>query len=552
VLVLKAQREEARLGGAGAVASLLAALGARPIVVGVVGADQAARVVRRLVADFLRSRAAAASHGQNSHEFCYTHCALFAVDGRPTTVKERLIGQTASRHGQQMLRVDRESCEPLPDLIEEKLCVAALAALDDVQCVLISDYGKGVCTPKLLAEVIRAAGRRNLPVLVDPRRGADYAVYRGATLIKPNRHEAGEATGRRIHSRGQALAAGRELCTRYDFRAAVVTLDADGMVLATADGSPSLPVGEGGRNSTNGLQATSVEKHFRTRDREVADVTGAGDTVLAVLGTSLARGIDLARACELATAAAGLQVERLGVSPISWSELPLTSGEGRGEGGRNPENGHHSLGRPAASARNVLHALPRPSALPGARILTLAELSPLINSAHRSARTIVFTNGCFDLLHAGHIHCLAAAKALGDLLVVGLNSDASVRRLKGPSRPTIGEGDRAAMLAALACVDYVVIFDDDTPERLIAGLRPDILAKGVEPRPGPIPGESLVASYGGRLELIPPLPGISTTALLERIIPPLPPGDGQGEGTLLPLPPRDRSPAPLTSLAAGT
>ncbi len=250
VLVLKAEREEARLGGAGAVASLLAALGVEPIVVGVVGADGPAHLVRRLVADLVRSQAP--SRGQNSHEFCHAEdaaeggfspapCALFAVDGRLTTVKERLIGQTASRHGQQMLRVDRESCEPLPDLVEEKLCVAALAALDDVQAVLISDYGKGVCSPKLLADVIHAAGKRNLPVLVDPRRGADYSVYRGATLIKPNRHEAGEATGRRIHSRGEAVAAGRELCARYDFRAAVITLDADGMVLVAADDTPPLP-----------------------------------------------------------------------------------------------------------------------------------------------------------------------------------------------------------------------------------------------------------------------------------------------------------------------
>ncbi len=332
--------------------------------------------------------------------------------------------------------------------------------------------------------------------------------------------------------------------------------------------------GEGGRNSTNGHHATSaratyLENHFAARDRQVADVTGAGDTVLAVLGTALARGIDLASACELATAAAGLQVERLGVAPIFWHELPsksggalppLPPGEGRGEGGPNAGKGQPAPSDPDSSLVDTLQVIPpqcscRASGLrsplarqaepapPGAKILPLAELSALIRSPDRSTRTIVFSNGCFDLLHAGHVHCLTAAQALGDVLVVAVNSDASVRRLKGPSRPIVSERDRAALLAALACVDYVVMFDDDTPERLIAELRPDVLVKGAEPRPDPIPGESLVASYGGRLELIPPLPGISTTALLERVLPPLPPGEGRGEGGWN----HEQLPTPLTA-----
>jgi D-beta-D-heptose 7-phosphate kinase/D-beta-D-heptose 1-phosphate adenosyltransferase len=172
--------------------------------------------------------------------------------------------------------------------------------------------------------------------------------------------------------------------------------------------------------------------------------------------------------------------------------------------------------------------------------VTLDELLALVGPAARDTRTVVFSNGCFDLLHAGHVHCLRAAKALGDILVVGVNSDASVRRLKGASRPVVDQHHRAAMLAALTCVDHVVIFDDDTPERLIAELRPDVLVKGAEPRRGLIPGETIVASYGGRLELVPALPGISTTTLIERLA--LPQGEGRSEG--------GRNDAPSSNLTA--
>ncbi len=542
VLVLDAEHEEVRLGGAGAVAALLAGLNIEPIVAGIVGDDGPGGVVIELVGRLRAGCEAAPAAGLSDTQTkrqgdkenltgsyaSGSACPLASLSpcpgkspavaatisgqvrqtgllrgrGRPTTVKERLIGSAAGRQGQQLLRVDRESCRSIAGELEEKLLAAAVAALDEASAVLISDYGKGVCTAKILTVVIAEARKRRLRVLVDPRRGADYAHYRWATLIKPNRHEAGEAIGREIRSRTDAFAAGRELCQRWSFQAAAITLDADGLVLVTADGS---------------------EEHFAAHHTQALDVTGAGDTVLAVLGAALARGMTLNQACGFAVEAAGLQVERFGVSPVSWHELT--------EGG-----------------------LPSPSST-----ISIDDLAHEIALLRDQGRRIILANGCFDLFHAGHLHCLTAAKALGDVFVVAINSDASVRRLKGASRPIVPQCDRAALLAALRCVDYVTVFDDDTPERLIAELRPDVLVKGAEVYLDGIPGESIVRSYGGRIELIPMLPGHSTTALIAasvgnglRAVPPsvgnalsrragiapaaeaanlpLPPGEGRGEG----------------------
>ncbi|HVA51374.1 MAG TPA: D-glycero-beta-D-manno-heptose 1-phosphate adenylyltransferase [Pirellulales bacterium] len=528
VLVLDVEREDARLGGAGAVAALLAGLDAQPVLAGVVGDDPAGRAVTRLVAELGHRKQGTGNEVGWDQRACerrptggdrfhggpalasslvppYTRGALLPASDRPTTVKERLIGAAAGKHGQAMLRVDRESRRPLPREVEDQLRAAALETLRYVRAVLISDYGKGVCTPRLLSAVIRAARRVRVPVLVDPRRGGDYALYRWATLIKPNRREASEATGREIRCVAEAFAAGKDLCARWGFGAAVITLDADGMVLVTADGE---------------------EKHICGRQREICDVTGAGDTVLAVLGRSLAEDRPLAAACELANAAAALQVERLGVARLSWREIRASVGnalcgvpqrpselsEGNGPGAEgeiaNCKLRIANLKLPAESPASVAPASNRQFAV--------RNLQFAISLYRAAGRKIVFTNGCFDLLHPGHLHCLSAAKALGDVLIVGVNSDASVRRLKGPSRPIVGQRDRAAMLAALDCVDHVVIFDDDTPERLIADLRPDVLVKGAEERPDGVPGADLVQSYGGEVALVPLLADLSTTAIVKR------------------------------------
>lgn len=473
VLVLEAEREESRLGGAGAVAALVAALGVQPVLAGIVGDDSAGRAVSRLVAEL--------KGGNGQSTICDLPFAMAASSDRPTTVKERLIGTAAGRHGQALLRVDRESRQPLPREVEDQLLARALETLRYVSAVLISDYGKGVCTPRLLSAVIRAARQVRVPVLVDPRRGSDYALYRWATLVKPNRREASEATGREIRCVAEAFAAGQDLCARWGLGAAVITLDADGMVLVTADGE---------------------EKHVRACQREICDVTGAGDTVLAMLGAALAGGMPLVEACSLANVAAALQVERLGVAPISWHDVHERAKRLTAQSKPDKRRGRWQIAADANPARGVT---------------TLEALIPLLAVHRNHGRRIVFTNGCFDLLHAGHVHCLQSAKKLGDVLVVAMNSDASIRRLKGPSRPIVGAEARAAVLEALGCVDHVVVFDDDSPERIIESLRPDVLVKGAEYRPNGLAGESIVLGYGGQVELVPLLPHASTTAIVERL-----------------------------------
>ncbi|HET6881008.1 MAG TPA: PfkB family carbohydrate kinase, partial [Pirellulales bacterium] len=458
VPVLCSEGEEARLGGAGAVAALLASLGCHPLPAGVVGNDSAGEFINRLLRTVQEDAVAASRGGLADKETrgrgdkekllaserSFSPCLvvplspcraescrrgggqdpptppLLVAHARPTTVKQRFIGQSCGRQGQQLLRVDREVCRPLAGEIEEGLLSAALAALEEAAAVLISDYGKGVCTPTIVGRVIAAARRRRLSVLVDPRRGADYRLYRWVNVIKPNRHEAGEATGRSIRARAQAFAAGKELCTRWGFQAAVITLDADGLALVTADG----------------------ERHFAARPREVADVTGAGDTVLAVLGAALARGLELADACQLAVTAAGLQVERSGVSPVSWSEIASVGNalcgvppaaerndkETRGQGDK-----ELSLNSPCPPAPCPL--VPLSPCQP----ISVEDLKDHLALHRVNGHRITFTNGCFDLFHAGHLHCLMAAKALGDVLVVAINSDAGVRRLKGAPRPIVGQ-----------------------------------------------------------------------------------------------------------------
>ena len=475
VLVLRAELEEVRLGGAASVASLLAGLGLSPVVAGVVGADAPGRIVRRLLAE-LPGQLSRFSVPLSLVSPLRSRSLVLIDSSRPTTVKDRLLGRSRYHHPQQLLRVDHESQSPLDSTLEERLIATCLEALGNCRAVLISDYGKGVCTPRLLAVVIEAAKALGIPVLVDPARDVDYGRYRGAALVKPNRLEAEAAVGRRLVTAADALAAGSELCERWGIAAAVVTLDQDGMVLAQADGPA---------------------EYFPTRVQEICDVTGAGDTVLAVLGAALVEGQSLETGCDLANHAAGLQVRRPGVSPITRAEILASGG--------NRENDTPGGGASMPTRRS-------------AEVVTeLAVLAPLVHGHRSLGRRIVFTNGCFDLLHAGHVSCLEQAAAHGDLLVVAINSDSSVRRLKGAGRPVIEQAARAAMVAALAVVDYVIVFDEDTPEMLIRTLVPDVLVKGREDRPCEIPGAQFVLSRGGQVKLADPFIGLSTTSLVQRI-----------------------------------
>jgi D-beta-D-heptose 7-phosphate kinase/D-beta-D-heptose 1-phosphate adenosyltransferase len=383
---------------------------------------------------------------------------------RPTTVKERYIGRAQHRHPQQMLRVDYETRTPVANGTEAALRQSVVRLLGQADIVLVSDYDKGVCTPAILAETIRKAQGCGLRVLVDPIRGRDYRKYRGCSSMTPNRLEAGLATGRVLETAAQALEAGRQLLNDLDLEAAIVTLDKDGMALAHGDGRLAV---------------------FPTRPRQVYDITGAGDMVLSVLGMALAAGADYEHAIRLANIAGGLEVERIGVATLTRDDLL-----------------RDLLDHGAGSARKVLP-----------RTLLRQELE----SRRKLGQRVAFTNGCFDVLHAGHVQYLQEARAQADCLVVGLNSDASVRQLKGPSRPVNGQESRAFVLAGLQAVDFVTVFDESTPLELIKILRPDVLVKGADYRKEEVVGGAFVESYGGRVYLAPLRPGHSSTGILQRL-----------------------------------
>ena len=386
---------------------------------------------------------------------------LLSDPTRPTTVKERFIGRAANRHPHQILRVDSETRDPLSADLEAELARRVLAEIDRYDVVVISDYAKGVCTPVLLRQVIDAARAAHVPVVVDPVRTDDYSRYRGATTMTPNRNEAECATGLKIERPEDAFEVGRRLCVQAGLEMAIVTLDRDGMAL---------------------VRPESPGEVFPTKPRAVYDITGAGDMVLATIAVALAANVSPEDAVRLANVAGGLEVEHVGAVAIRREDM-----------------------------RVYLVAEQMPSV---AKSVSAESLVRHVEAARARGQRIVFTNGCFDLLHVGHVTYLQQAAALGDVLIIGVNSDRSVRELKGPKRPVINERDRAALLAALSCVDYVTIFDEATPESLIRRLKPDVLAKGGDYTVAEVVGGDYVRAQGGRVVIIPLVPGVSTTKIL--------------------------------------
>ena len=386
---------------------------------------------------------------------------------RPTTVKERYIGRAQARHPQQMIRVDYEDRSALDATVERNLGAILESKLRAADIVLVSDYDKGVCTPGLLQNAIAAAKARGVRVIADPTRGGDYAKYRGCASMTPNRLEAGLATGRTITTTDEALQAAADLRDRLGLEAGIVTLDKDGMALAHRDGRAVV---------------------FPTRPRAVYDITGAGDMVMATLGLALAAGADYDPAIRLANVAGGLEVEKIGVATVTRDEI----------------------------LADLVHA-PLQRVPGGAKVLAVPQLLADLDRRRQSGQRVAFTNGCFDVLHAGHVQYLREARAQADCLVVGLNSDASIRQIKGPSRPVNAADARAIVLAGLQDVDYVTIFAEPTPLALVRAVRPDVLVKGADYRKDEVVGADVVEGYGGRVHLAGLRPGVSTTTLIERM-----------------------------------
>jgi D-beta-D-heptose 7-phosphate kinase/D-beta-D-heptose 1-phosphate adenosyltransferase len=378
--------------------------------------------------------------------------------GRMTSAKSRYSAQ-----GQQVLRFDEEEVKPLSADQRAALMVRFRAALSQADIVLLSDYGKGVLLDGVAAELISATRAAGKPVLVDPK-GRDYGRYRGATAVTPNRKELGEAVERMVFSNDEIEAAARELIAAHGFDFVLATRSEKGMSVVDAGSA----------------------RHIATQAREVFDVSGAGDTVIGSFALALAAGADRASAATIANAAAGVVVGKRGTARLTVEELSGALFRSLGAGHRDA-------------------------------VLDAAGAQRMVEAWKAEGLSVGFTNGCFDILHAGHVSLLNAARGQCDRLVLGLNSDASVRRLKGAGRPVNGEHDRACVLAALAAVDAVVVFEEDTPLKLIEALRPDILVKGADYTVEQVVGHEVVQSYGGRVVLIDLVAGRSTTATIGRL-----------------------------------
>ncbi|HLI78387.1 MAG TPA: bifunctional heptose 7-phosphate kinase/heptose 1-phosphate adenyltransferase [Candidatus Binataceae bacterium] len=392
--------------------------------------------------------------------------AMLSDPGRPTTVKARLLGsvQSANRATQQLLRVDEEDSLPLAPAIERELIVRMRRELPRVDGVLISDINKGLLTPSLLRAIIDGARKRKIPVIVDPRVTEDFSIYRGATAITPNRFETETATGIKMTDRDAWREAGELLIKRLGLEACLITLDRDGMYLVERGGAST---------------------YIPTVPREVYDVTGAGDVVLSTFGLFMIGGLGFSSAARLANLAASIEVTRLGTDVISRDDLSRAM----------TPNSEHSE----------------------RKILSHDEVRSALARDRRAGKTIVFTNGCFDLIHAGHLQLLNFARSQGDKLVVGINSDRSVRILKGDDRPLYPASERARILAALEPVDYVVVFDDPRAEKIVRVVRPNVLVKGEDYRGQVVDGQKFVESYGGCVALAPILAGKSTSGTITRM-----------------------------------
>lgn len=454
VPVLRVRRTENNPGGAASVCLDLVALRGRVRAFGVTGADPEG--------ESLRARL---------EESGVDVSGFVADPSRPTTVKRSLVGLAQHRHPQKMFRLDMESRDPLSGAHVDEILARFEAALPGTDVVCLEDYNKGVCSPRLCAGVIERCRAAGVPVIVDPALIEDYSRYRGATAITPNRTEAELATGEDPGGDPDSDAPeriARSISDAFDIEAVVVTLDRHGAFLLQRSAS-----------------GDSAAERIPTVARQVYDVTGAGDMVIAALGAAIANGVDWPDAVRFANAAAGLEVEVFGVQPIPLERI------------------HAAL---LIDARKLI----------GKR-RSLDETLVEVAAHRREGRTVVFTNGCFDVIHAGHIALLKEAAKFGDVLVVGINSDESVSRLKGPERPVHGEDDRVAVLSELESVDIVTVFADDTPVALLEALRPDVLVKGGDYARDQVVGGDLVESWGGRIELVTLLEGRSSTSSIERI-----------------------------------
>ena len=384
---------------------------------------------------------------------------------RPTVAKTRLLGSSEDRSPQQMIRLDIEQTQPVTGCVADEIVGRAAAAIATADLLCLEDYDKGVLPPAVCAKLIELAQTKGIPIFVDPARLKDYSKYAGATVLKLNRPEAERTSGMSVKQSEDYPGVATKLLAELKLEAIVMTINEKGSFLATSDGESQL---------------------LSSRPRQVADATGAGDTVLATLCMARAAGASWADAVALGNVAAGLEVERLGCVPISAAE--------------------------------IVHDLMIEHHEQDGKERTLTTLLPELQRLRATGRKIVFTNGCFDLIHLGHVKYFQFAKSQGDILVVGVNTDDSIRRLKGPKRPVVSELDRVGVLEELESIDYLVRFDEDTPDKLIRAIKPDVLVKGQDYSKAQVVGADFVESCGGRIALAPLIDGRSTSSVIQKIL----------------------------------
>jgi len=438
--ILVVSREKQMLGGAGNAVANLAALGAKVALVAATGRDGAGLEIQNL----LKEQNVAAQ--------------LVEVAGRSTTVKNRFISG-----GQQMLRVDYEKTCAVSKDTEDKIIAAAVKEIETADAVVLSDYNNGLLTDRIVSSVIEAARKKSVPVIVDPR-GHDFARYRGATAITPNLAELETGSGMKARSEDEVRAACMKIIKDCGIATVLATRGKDGMSLISENGAPV---------------------HIPAQVREVYDVSGAGDTVIAAFAAALAVQAAPEAAARLANIAAGIVVGKAGTATASPDEIET------------------AIAAEKTATKN--------------KALSWAAAQAQVERWKVRGSTVGFTNGTFDLLHPGHLSSIRQAKAACDYLVVGLNSDASVKRYKGPTRPLQDENTRAAVLAALEMVDLVVVFEQDTPLELMLTLKPDVVVKGAQYKAEELPGYAEVTAYGGRFILADMQEGFSTTNTVKKI-----------------------------------
>lgn len=447
VPILRVMDRSEVLGGAGNAAANVSGLGCHATLIGTCGSDETGKRLMALMAE---------KGIENS---------LLVESSFSTTAKTRIIAQK-----QQLIRLDEEETLLLNTELQSKLLTRIEMRMSQSDAIILSDYGKGIFqSPGLTEKIISLCRRFGVPVLVDPK-GGNWERYRGATCVTPNIAELETIVGYPVDDEGDTglLSSARTIRDRFQFENLLVTRGDKGMCLVDSGRTPLM---------------------IPAKAREVYDVSGAGDTVIATLGAAVASGHTFPEAAVMANEAAGIVVTKLGTQPILREELDAAIRM-------------HGIDSKHCRSRKV-------AGIDAARLQ--------VQAWRATGEKIVFTNGCFDLLHPGHIHLLHRAKDLGDRLIVGLNADASIRRLKGAGRPILSENDRSELLAALSSVDMVVIFSDDTPLTTIEALKPDVLVKGSDYRPETVVGRDLVESHGGRVEIVSLLEGVSTTGIVNKI-----------------------------------